>query len=1072
MSPKTCPICQTAIPENAPGGFCPVCLLRGAGAPCLTGREAPPIEEIAAAFPQLEILELIGQGGMGFVYKARQSHLDRTVALKILAPELQRDPSFAERFAREARALGKLRHPNIVTLHEHGENGGFFYLLMEYVDGVNLRQAMAAGRFTPEQALAVVPPICDALQSAHAQGVWHRDIKPENILLDRDGRVKIADFGIARIASDPVCNFTLTFTGHTLGSAAYMAPEQHENPRHVDHRADIYSLGVVIYEMLTGELPLGRFPAPSQRAEVNARIDEIVLRTLEKERELRQQSADEVKTDVTSISSHASPPQRKNVPLASPASGKRLGAKTIFFLCAGSLALGCAAFFLQAMLSKRPEERLQDSPPLADHGTKEQPAAVSTANDWKIDTEKLVTPEREGWAPWQTHIKEGNMRALQRDWSGASASYLEGLAVAQKKAETVPGWQANVAESYRYVGDAMCAMSDLKGALRNYQAGVAIYEKLLEKTPADSQLRDHLIEIHVRAGDVLKAAGDAAGALQSYRDGVAASEKLKKGWETEYPLGRREDALARNYQAAEVLRLIDTPNREPGDLMWMIGQAGAEKDDRLRPLLARKNLREDSTLALSLAGYDYSLNGNQNGLDFILANLSKQQVGADVNEVFVLAFLDEWDRSIKAVNSHFLLLDGAGGDCKNMFWARRMLLFPRNYLVYKGKAGDGAPLPASKAVLENAKDTQQAAGKPDDESDIRMAVPKTVWDPGQSVVPDPSKIDGTNTWNPWAEQLKNGDMLRMKGDAPGALASYRASLATAELNLKRSPNQDDSPRNIALSRLRIGDMECLLGNLAAALEHYQSALAGFWKLDPRSRHNDERTKWMRETEIRIGDIYRARGDKGSALLHYRSAVAASMNLTFQQWEETMKDQSPSNYTPAEPFDPAELHRLAREWAEGATERDREYRLTWLTLRAGAEKNASFRHLLEREDLKKAEEIGDALASYDYSINENTDALNYLLAKLAAEKVGSDSGVVVALGYLDDWDHSIKAVDAHFTATDGAGSSCKRGFWTDRMWLFPRHYLEHYGNAGDGAPIPQTRTNATPETPGGRYGKTP
>ncbi|MBN8457674.1 MAG: serine/threonine protein kinase [Verrucomicrobia bacterium] len=235
---------------------------------------------------------------MGFVYQARQPDLDRMVALKILSPALRKDPAFEERFAREARVLGKLKHPNIVTLHEHGESGGYFYLMMEYIDGVNLRQAMSAGRFSPEQALAIVPSICDALQTAHAQGVWHRDIKPENILLDKDGRVKIADFGIARIVGDPERNFTLTRTGGQLGSAAYMAPEQHEKPHSVDHRADIYSLGVVIYEMLTGELPLGRFPLPSQRAEVGKRIDEIVLQTLEKERELRQQSAEEVKTDV------------------------------------------------------------------------------------------------------------------------------------------------------------------------------------------------------------------------------------------------------------------------------------------------------------------------------------------------------------------------------------------------------------------------------------------------------------------------------------------------------------------------------------------------------------------------------------------------------------------------------------------------------------------------------------------------------------------------------------------------------------------------------------------------------
>ena len=298
MNEKTCPICRSPIPDNAPGGLCPACVLRNADEPPADAADAPSLADVAAAFPKLQILRLIGHGGMGFVYQARQPELDRTVALKILSPALRCDPAFEERFAREARVLGKLQHPNIVTLHEHGESGGYFYLLMEYIDGVNLRQAMSAGRFTPEQALAIVPAICDALQSAHAQGVWHRDIKPENILLDKDGRVKIADFGIARILGDPQRNFTLTRTGGQLGSAAYMAPEQYEKPHSVDHRADIYSLGVVIYEMLTGELPLGRFPLPSQRAAVNARIDEIVLRTLEKERELRQQSAGEVKTEI------------------------------------------------------------------------------------------------------------------------------------------------------------------------------------------------------------------------------------------------------------------------------------------------------------------------------------------------------------------------------------------------------------------------------------------------------------------------------------------------------------------------------------------------------------------------------------------------------------------------------------------------------------------------------------------------------------------------------------------------------------------------------------------------------
>ena len=120
MKTKLCPTCNAPIPANAPGGFCPACILRGADEPAPAGRTAPPLAEIAAAFPQFEIQSLIGQGGMGFVYKVRQPSLDRTVALKILSPALGRDPAFAERFAREARVLGKLNHPNIVTVFEHG----------------------------------------------------------------------------------------------------------------------------------------------------------------------------------------------------------------------------------------------------------------------------------------------------------------------------------------------------------------------------------------------------------------------------------------------------------------------------------------------------------------------------------------------------------------------------------------------------------------------------------------------------------------------------------------------------------------------------------------------------------------------------------------------------------------------------------------------------------------------------------------------------------------------------------------------------------------------------------------
>jgi predicted Ser/Thr protein kinase len=235
---------------------------------------------------------------MGVVYRARQKTLDRVVALKLLAPERVSDPAFAERFAREAQALAKLNHPNIVTIHDFGEAGGFFYLLMEFVDGVNLRQAMKAGRFTPEQALAIVPPICEALQYAHEHGIVHRDIKPENLLLDRAGRVMIADFGIAKMLGEEAV--TGLAESQPAGTPQYMAPEQKDH-RRTDHRADIYSLGVVLYELLTGELPADKLEPPSCKVQIDVRLDEIVLRALEKAPELRYQTAGEFRTQVETI---------------------------------------------------------------------------------------------------------------------------------------------------------------------------------------------------------------------------------------------------------------------------------------------------------------------------------------------------------------------------------------------------------------------------------------------------------------------------------------------------------------------------------------------------------------------------------------------------------------------------------------------------------------------------------------------------------------------------------------------------------------------------------------------------
>ncbi len=212
---KLCGSCGKPLAPNAPKGLCPECLLKAGfptevpsgqpGAqPKSPGFTPPTPAALAVHFPQLEVLELLGYGGMGAVYKARQPGLDRLVALKVLPPGAAADPGFSERFTREARALARLSHQNIVSVYEFGQAGGMPFFLMEYVDGPNLRQLERAGKLSPAEALQVVPQICEALQFAHGEGVVHRDIKPENILIDRKGRVKIADFGIAKILGPAV----------------------------------------------------------------------------------------------------------------------------------------------------------------------------------------------------------------------------------------------------------------------------------------------------------------------------------------------------------------------------------------------------------------------------------------------------------------------------------------------------------------------------------------------------------------------------------------------------------------------------------------------------------------------------------------------------------------------------------------------------------------------------------------------------------------------------------------------------------------------------------------------------
>ena len=245
------------------------------------------------------VVERIGGGGMGVVYKAEDTRLGRPVALKFVSDELSRDPEALSRFAREAQTASALNHPNICTIHDIGEQDGRSFIVMEYLEGTTLKDRLAAGSLSLNTVLDVGTQIADALDAAHTAGIIHRDIKPANIFIGSRDRVKVLDFGLAKMRATArhqadVTTIAGTRQGVVMGTAAYMAPEQASGEM-VDHRADIWSFGVVLCEMVTGTRPA---PGVRLRVEGTPELERIISKCLEPDRELRYQHASELRTDL------------------------------------------------------------------------------------------------------------------------------------------------------------------------------------------------------------------------------------------------------------------------------------------------------------------------------------------------------------------------------------------------------------------------------------------------------------------------------------------------------------------------------------------------------------------------------------------------------------------------------------------------------------------------------------------------------------------------------------------------------------------------------------------------------
>jgi serine/threonine protein kinase len=304
--------------------------------------EPPAVEELAPLLPSFALEEYIGRGGMGAVYRARQPGLDRRVAIKLLPRTAAEDAEFAERFRTEARALAKLQHPHIVTIHEAGETSdGHLYYAMEYVDGSDLSALLSHGPLPAAQALSIARAVCAALEYAHSRGIIHRDIKPANVLLGDDGTVKVADFGLAKLATKPADQSDrtgrtdrsagLTLTGAALGTPTYMSPEQRAG-QPVDARADLYSLGVMLYEMLTGDLPHGAWQPPSEKVASSPRLDAVVEQAVQRDPVRRVQSAAEFRTRLEGIGRSMAPGARRRQRRVFA-----LGAATLLALAAGGV---------------------------------------------------------------------------------------------------------------------------------------------------------------------------------------------------------------------------------------------------------------------------------------------------------------------------------------------------------------------------------------------------------------------------------------------------------------------------------------------------------------------------------------------------------------------------------------------------------------------------------------------------------------------------------------------------------------------------------------------------------------
>ncbi|MFK7911292.1 MAG: serine/threonine protein kinase [Akkermansiaceae bacterium] len=280
----------------------------------------PTVEELQKNFPELEILSFVGHGGMGTYYKARHPKLERLAAVKILPVNANADAQLVESFKKEAKAMAALTHLNIIGIYEFMETDFMLYLVMEYVEGEIFERLVNTRYFAVPEILAIITQVCDALNYAHKNGVIHRDLRLGNTFLDQDGLVKIGDFGMARLMGEELFRRRMTESNRAMGTLDYVAPEQHKPGHQVDSRADIYSVGMMTYKLLTRILPYDTFVVPSKLVpNLDPQIDDLVVRCLQEDPNLRFQNVTELWNEVERLREGLAAPDPQDPPTTGPA---------------------------------------------------------------------------------------------------------------------------------------------------------------------------------------------------------------------------------------------------------------------------------------------------------------------------------------------------------------------------------------------------------------------------------------------------------------------------------------------------------------------------------------------------------------------------------------------------------------------------------------------------------------------------------------------------------------------------------------------------------------------------------